>query len=131
MPAESLLLWTTKVPCSFLMVPPIKLHLKNKSLKMSELWCWKKEVIRSFGKQNTHKSSSMEHTFSKKIRSLGNDFKWSEQTHGVKTEKKKKKKNSFQLLVLFSSYLIISFGKIFQSKMILLIYQWIGIKVIL
>ena len=133
MPAKSLLLWTTKVPCSFLMVPPIKLHLKNKSLKMSELWCWKKEVIRSFGKQNTHKSSSMEHTFSKKIKSLGNDFKWSEQTHGVKTEKKKKKKkkNSFQLLVLFSSYLIISFGKIFQSKMILLIYQWIGIRVIL
>ena len=92
MPAKSLLLWTTKVPCSFFMVPPIKLHLKNKSLKMSELWCWKKEVIRSFGKQNTHKSSSMEHTFSKKIKSLGNDFKWSEQTHGVKTEKKKKKK---------------------------------------
>ena len=127
--AESLLLWTAKVTCLFLVVPPIKLHVKNKSLKMSELWCWKKEVIRSFGKQNTHKSSSMEHTFSKKIKSLGNDFNWSELTHGVKTEKKKK--NSFQLLVLFSSYLIISFGKIFQSKMILLIYQLIGIRVIL
>lgn len=89
----------------------------------------KKGSDKIFGKQNTHKSSSMEHTFSKKIKSLGNDFKWSEQTHGVKTEKKKK--NSFQLLVFFSSYLIVSFGKIFQSKMILLIYQSIGIRVIL
>ena len=54
----------------------------------------------------------------KYIKSLGNYFKCSEQPRGVKTAKKKK---LFQLYVLLSSNLTVSFWKIFQSTMILLI----------
>ena len=58
----------------------------------------------------------------KYIKSLGNDFNCSEQPSGVKTAKKKK---SFQLYVLFSSNLAVTFWKIVQSTMILLIHRLI------
>ena len=48
---ESLLLWSTKVSCLFLVVSPrVNMLAKTQSLKMSKLLCLKEEVIRFSGK---------------------------------------------------------------------------------
>ena len=49
------------------MINPLSINpWKKTKLKITKSWCVKEEVVRSFGKQSTYKSSSIKHNFSKR-----------------------------------------------------------------
>ena len=107
---------------SFLLVPrgvsQGKYASEKPKLENIQVMMFKRGSEKIFWRTKHSQEQFLEVKFLQYIKSLGNDFKCSEQSRGVKLQKKKE---SFQLYVLFSSHLAVSFGKIFQSTMLLLI----------